>query len=272
MSSVRQSAALVARQMGVLPVIEQMRYLKQIAKSYRANERFKRTGSDYVFPPLWLAYDAYNNLNFQRIFSEGSDQANRIVEGILAASPAASAGADLNILEWGCGPGRIIQHVRKALPAARLYGTDYNRRTIDWCKSALTGIEFAANDLAPPLPFETHAMDAIYSISVFTHLSEEMHFAWIKELARVLRPGGTLLVTVHGSVSADHSLTAAERAQFDAGKLVVRGNVLEGSRLYAAFQPDSFMSQELLKDFTVLKKTEPFAPFMRQAFWIARKN
>lgn len=40
---------------------------------------------------------------------------------------------------------------------------------------------------------------AIYGISVFTHLSEEYQVRWLRELSRILRPHGTLLLTVHGA-------------------------------------------------------------------------
>jgi SAM-dependent methyltransferase len=50
----------------------------------------------------------------------------------------------------------------------------------------------------PPLPFEDASFDLVYSISVFTHLDEEMQDAWLNELKRVLRPGGILIITVHG--------------------------------------------------------------------------
>lgn len=272
MSDLRQRTALAARAAGILPIVERLRFLKSVLTTLHSNSSFRRSLPDYIFPPLWLAYDAYSNLDFEHIFQEGKDQASRIVEGIHTSLPDRAHGQPVKILDWGCGPGRVIQHVKRAFgPDAHIFGTDYNGQTIAWCRSALPGIAFAQNDLVPPLPFQAGSMDAIYSISVFTHLSEEMHLAWIHELARVLRPGGVLLITVHGNLSS-RSLTQIEREEFDAGKLVIRGNVLEGSRLYAAFQPDTFVSEVLLKEFIVLRKIEPFAPMMRQTLWIAQKR
>lgn len=269
MSRFRQSAALAARNLGVLPAIEQLRFLKSFAANWRANARFRKSQPDYVFPPLWLAYDAYNNLRFENIYAEGLDAATRIAEKIVTHVPKETP---LNILEWGCGPGRVIQHVGKLLGSrAKLFGTDYNEASIRWCLAAMPDISFAMNGLAPPLPFEGASMDAIYNISVFTHLSEEMHYAWISELHRVLKPGGVLLITVHGNKSS-HVLTSPERALYDAGNLVVRAKVKEGSRLYAAFQPDQFVRERLLSAFTVLEKVEPFAPMMNQTLWVARKS
>lgn len=270
MSDLRQRAALAARAAGFLPVIEALRYCKNRMNNFRSNAEFRRSSPDYIFPPMWLAYDAYNNVDLKRICSEGKDQASRIVDQINTFT--ASQDNPLNVLEWGCGPGRVIQHLPRLLgERACLFATDYNPKTVDWCKSSIPGVSFAENGLAPPLRFESSTMDAVYSISVFTHLSEAKHFAWIKELERVLKPGGVLLVTMHGKLSCS-SLTQAELKEFQDGKLVVRANVREGSRLYAAFHPDRFVSTQLLANFEILRKVEPFAPFMRQTLWVARKR
>jgi ubiquinone/menaquinone biosynthesis C-methylase UbiE len=50
----------------------------------------------------------------------------------------------------------------------------------------------------PPLTFGDEHFDFVYSISVFTHLPEEMQFAWLEELRRVTRRGGYLILTTHG--------------------------------------------------------------------------
>ena len=42
--------------------------------------------------------------------------------------------------------------------------------------------------------------DAIYSVSVFTHLSEDFHRAWQGELLRVVRAGGIMMTTVHSPI------------------------------------------------------------------------
>src|SRR5204863_7451754 len=48
---------------------------------------------------------------------------------------------------------------------------------------------------AAHLPFEDRFFDLVYCGSVFSHMGE-MCDAWLLELARVIRPGGTLYLTV----------------------------------------------------------------------------
>jgi SAM-dependent methyltransferase len=85
------------------------------------------------------------------------------------------------------------------LPTCALYGTDIDAEAIEWLQNNNAKIaEFSVNPNIPPTSFEDNKFDFIYSISIFTHLPEKMQFAWLEELKRISKPGGYLLVTVHG--------------------------------------------------------------------------
>jgi SAM-dependent methyltransferase len=49
----------------------------------------------------------------------------------------------------------------------------------------------------PPLAFEDASFDLIYAFSVFSHLNEETGISWINDFARLVRPGGAVMVTTH---------------------------------------------------------------------------
>ncbi len=76
------------------------------------------------------------------------------------------------ICEWGCGPARTIRHLAGELADRTpvLFGTDYNSETIAWCRRNIAGVTFEVNGLEPPLPFPAAWFDAVYALSVFTHL------------------------------------------------------------------------------------------------------
>jgi ubiquinone/menaquinone biosynthesis C-methylase UbiE len=81
----------------------------------------------------------------------------------------------------------------------QLHGCDIDNEAISWCQSNLQHIgEFSTNKPLPNLPYEDDYFDIVYSISVFTHLPEDMQFEWLNELKRVTRKGGYLLLTTHG--------------------------------------------------------------------------
>ena len=84
-----------------------------------------------------------------------------------------------------------MRHLVDELPGSEIAGTDYNPDTIAWCRANIAGIRFELNGLAPPLAFDDAQFDFVYGISVLTHLSEAMQFAWFDELHRVTKPAAS---------------------------------------------------------------------------------
>jgi hypothetical protein len=74
------------------------------------------------------------------------------------------------------------------------------------------------------------------------------------ELARVMRPGGLLILTVHGDRYLDR-LTDAERRSYDEGRLVVRYASTSGTNLCCAFHPARFLQERLATGFDLLEHT-----------------
>lgn len=180
----------------------------------------------------------------------------------------------LKIFDWGCGPGRVIRHLPKVLGKnCEYFGTDYNAESIRWCSENLDNINFNLNSLEANLPYPDNFFDFIYGISIFTHLSEEMHYSWIKELFRILKQDGILFITTQGD-NFKIKLTHPELEKFDKGELVVRGKVKEGHRTYSAFQPEGFMKRLFQNEGIILEhvKQKPLeGQYLPQDFWIVKK-
>jgi SAM-dependent methyltransferase len=189
----KQQALKYIRKVGLIPVADYVAYLLSCFKTYRPNQTFSLRHSHFKMPPLSLAYDAYAHTNWQIYYESGLTHAKFLASLILQYGTETSP----HILDWGCGPGRIIRHLPSLLKAVqpKMYGTDYNARTIDWLKSIQQDIHFSVNQLDPPLSFSSEYFDVIYSISVFTHLSEKMFFEWLKEIKRLLKPEGIFIFT-----------------------------------------------------------------------------
>lgn len=106
-----------------------------------------------------------------------------------------------SILDFGCGPGRLTRTILDVANTATLVGCDPVARHVAECQRAIPRGTFLVSELIPPLPFPDQTFDFVFSYSVFTHLTEQNHQAWLKELARVLQPNGVMLHTTHSLVS-----------------------------------------------------------------------
>jgi SAM-dependent methyltransferase len=153
------------------------------------------------------------------------------------------------LLDFGCGCGRVLRHWSGR---EDLHGCDRDAEAIRWCREHLPFARFERHDAAPPLPYEDQRFGAVSAISVFTHLPEEAHEPWRDELRRVLAPGGLLVLTTHGEGYADR-LSGDERAQFDAGELVVRRPGAAGTNLCTAFHPPGYVRAVLAEGFELLE-------------------
>jgi cyclopropane fatty-acyl-phospholipid synthase-like methyltransferase len=102
------------------------------------------------------------------------------------------------ILDFGCGCGRTLIHMRSLAPNAEIEGTDINPVAVEWCKRHLSFAAYSVNQPLPPTNYGEDTFDFIYAISVFTHLDEDYQFRWLAELQRVTKPGGIVVLTVNG--------------------------------------------------------------------------
>ena len=106
--------------------------------------------------------------------------------------------APLTILDWGIGCGRVAVPLKRCMnPDALVIGVDVDRVNAEWCRDNLPDISTSLSDFYPPLEIPSSSVDMIYGISVITHLTEGAQFAWLKELRRILKPGGVCVLTTH---------------------------------------------------------------------------
>ncbi len=102
------------------------------------------------------------------------------------------------ILDFGCGCGRVLRHLPRVWPNARLFGSDVDEELVSWSRRKLPGLaQWHTNEYLPPSKFGSESFDIIYAVSVFTHMNEKAQSAWLHEFQRILKRGGLLLLTVN---------------------------------------------------------------------------
>jgi SAM-dependent methyltransferase len=146
-----------------------------------------------------------------------------------AVRPHISLDTNSQVFDFGCGCGRVLVYLKDAA-RCEMTGSDIDGEAIAWCKDNLSAFgTFIQNGSSPPLPVADSTFDLVYSISVFTHLPERMQFQWLKELQRVTKPGGFLLLTTRGIESVP--LNWLQRLRFRlTGFVYVAGGKTPGLR------------------------------------------
>lgn len=202
---------------------------------------------DLPIPPQELRYLVSGNpTDSESSFLEMGRLCAQCIEAALK-----KAGVEMDslkaVLDFGCGCGRTIRHFR-TLTKTQLSGTDYNPTLVDWCAHNLTFAQFGINQLHPPLTYADAAFDLVYAFSVFTHLPESLQFSWMRELSRVLRPAGYLVI----STLPLNLLPEARRT----GPMVVLKENQAGANACMAYHTTAYVQEKLAKGFEVIEFIE----------------
>ena len=108
------------------------------------------------------------------------------------------------ILDLGCGTGTLAMMVKRAEPEAEVVGLDADPEILELAASKAedAGVEVRLDrGLSTELPYEHDSFDVVLSSLFFHHLTGADKRRTAREVARVLRPGGELLVVDYGRPS-----------------------------------------------------------------------
>jgi len=95
------------------------------------------------------------------------------------------------VLDVGCGDGaRTLAN----LPAGSV-GLDISRRGLELARETVPDARLVHGELST-LPFAANRFDAVTAYHAVFHVARERHPTVYREFARVLRPGGRLLMTL----------------------------------------------------------------------------
>lgn len=103
--------------------------------------------------------------------------------------------ADMKLLDFGCGWGRILRLFMKDIRPENLFGLDATSRFLMEARLCNPAVTFMGGHVAPPTPVMDGFFNLIVAFSVFSHLDEYLAGRWITEFHRLLRPGGLAFIT-----------------------------------------------------------------------------
>jgi len=146
---------------------------------------FKKLGADYdramrgplraVFGPTTLSGGAPPDLHLERLLGNAR-----------------------SVLEVGCGQGYLLEKALRQLKPERLVGVDLSEVMLSIAQERLerrgeTEWISTVQGEATALPFQDNRFDAVLSMGMMEHLSDELLVQFMGEARRVLKPEGRLL-------------------------------------------------------------------------------
>jgi SAM-dependent methyltransferase len=141
---------------------------------------------------------------------------NRILFRVL--DRYAEASRQMRVLEAGCGTGYLASLLESRY-GWRLAPVDLGWQGLEFGRSL--GLERMTQADIGRLPFEDCAFDVVLSMDVIVHFPRGEEIAPMRELVRVLKPGGLLVIRVSALdvLRSRHSMFAHERQRFTRSRL-----------------------------------------------------
>lgn len=118
------------------------------------------------------------------------------------------------VLEIGCGTGSLLLVVKRMQPGAEVVGLDPDAAALEIArrKARRAGASVQLDQgFADELPYPDASIDRVLSSFMFHHLSREVKEKTLREVARVLKPGGSFHMVDFGGPSSGHRGFLARR-------------------------------------------------------------
>jgi SAM-dependent methyltransferase len=141
----------------------------------------------------------------------------KILFGML--DPFLSARRVARVLEGGCGTGYFAQVCGERY-GWKMYPLDLGWEGLQYAREM--GLERLAQADLRALPYPARAFDIVMSLDVIVHLQKGEEYGALRELVRVLAPGGLLVLRTSALdiLRSRHTAHAGERQRFTRARLV----------------------------------------------------
>jgi SAM-dependent methyltransferase len=147
---------------------------------------------------LQASYDCVADEYARRIYDELQHKPldRQLLDAFAARVRGASVACDL-----GCGPGHIARYLHER--GVEVCGVDLSPAMVECARRLNPGLEFTQGDLLA-LDVDDGAWAGIAAFYVIIHVPREEVARALRELRRVLRPGGLLLLAFHAGDDTLH--------------------------------------------------------------------
>ena len=178
-------------------------------KDYFSGEALQLAGkpvmpvADYpeLFNPPAEFQNRFSGSSMRDAFLFGAAFCNILVDAIKdleGETLETKMAAGWQLLDFGCGWGRVTRLLALKYGQKGLFGLDVNQAALATAAAAMPKATFALLENDPPSPLREGLIDLAISVSVFSHLNERYQESWAADIARMVAPSGLAFVTYHG--------------------------------------------------------------------------
>ena len=154
-------------------------------------------------------------LGVELLFRGTADVMRRqIIPPVTREIRAAGGAGRIRLLDVACGTGRTLHQLAVAHPELRLYGVDLSPAYVRLARRRLADVAEAAVSVenAEALPFADGAFDVVTSVYLFHELPRNTRRGVARELWRVVRPGGLVVIEDSAQLAESAEIASALRA------------------------------------------------------------
>lgn len=106
------------------------------------------------------------------------------------------------VCDFGCGPGQVAAYMQRL--GGQVMGMDLSPEMINQAKRLFPSIHFVVDNLLTCAAFESNSLGGIAAFYTYIHIHRDELLTAFKSAHRVLKPGGTLLLTFHIGTETVH--------------------------------------------------------------------
>ena len=179
----------------------------------------------------------YRDLHAANIRLSGEDPeyfAEYKIKDIAAELSGASGKLDGRVLDFGAGVGYSVPFFRRHMPAASITCLDVSKRSLAiGAAKHHADAEFRHFD-GLTIPFAAGSFDIALASCVFHHIPHTEHVGLLREIRRVLKPGGTLFVFEHNPLNP-LTRRAVSTCEFDENAVLIMAPTMRARMREAGF-------------------------------------
>lgn len=173
--------------------------------------------------------------NAMKFSGMSHDYATRVKADLIIATALKRFGTlnNRSILDVGCGIGLTDVHLQ-GQPWA-ISSTDISPKSIDQARVRNPGVNYVVGD-EDRLPFDDESFDVCFTICVMHHVPPQQWTSFLKEMRRVLKPGGIAMILEHNPLNP-LTRVVVSKIPFDANAVLLSARTLRGHLRQAQLKP-----------------------------------